>query len=102
MLLPWVVKVLETSGTSKRWLHSFSAGVDGLIPGLNGIGLTNDDLLFSNGRGAFSDSLAEYAMAAILHFNKQVPRIQANRKARLYVVIPIILSTLEQLQALAI
>lgn len=29
-------------------------------------------LLFSNGRSAFSASLAEYVLAAALHFNKRV------------------------------
>ena len=33
----------------------------------------------TNGRGAFSSSLAEYSVAAMLHFNKQIPRIQANK-----------------------
>jgi phosphoglycerate dehydrogenase-like enzyme len=30
------------------------------------------DTVVTNGRGAFSSSLAEYTMAAALHFNKQV------------------------------
>jgi sodium/hydrogen exchanger 8 len=28
------------------------------------------------------ESLAEYAMAAALHFNKQIPRCQQNRKEK--------------------
>ncbi|EOD06225.1 hypothetical protein EMIHUDRAFT_44961, partial [Emiliania huxleyi CCMP1516] len=36
----------------------------------------------SNGRGAFSSSLAEYALMAALHFNKQVARCQQNRRER--------------------
>ena len=36
----------------------------------------------TNGKGAFSDSLAEWAMTAILHFNKQMPRVLANRGAQ--------------------
>ena len=36
-------------------------------------------LAVSNGRSAFSKSLAEYALMAMLHFNKQVPRCQQNR-----------------------
>lgn len=32
----------------------------------------NSPLLFSNGRSAFSASLAEYVLAAALHFNKRV------------------------------
>lgn len=33
----------------------------------------------TNGRGAFSNSLAEYSVAAMLHFNKQLPRLAANK-----------------------
>jgi len=60
------------------WLHSFSAGVDGIAPVLRE---TPDTLRASNARGAFTSSLAEYALAAALHFNKQVPRCMANRAA---------------------
>jgi len=38
----------------------------------------------SNGRGAFSSSLAEYAMTAALHFTKQVPRCLANREGKVW------------------
>ena len=44
--------------------------------------ILTDFLWLQNGRGAFSESLAEYVMAAALHFNKQIPRCQANRKAQ--------------------
>ena len=36
-------------------------------------------LTMTNGRGAFSNSLAEYSVAAMLHFNKQLPRLAANK-----------------------
>ena len=58
--------------------HCFFAGVDslsGFMPSLTDAGVP-----LSNGRGAFSESLAEYVMAAALHFNKQIPRCQGNRK----------------------
>ena len=66
---------------SLRWVHGFYAGVDG-IAGFIRDDLTPAGLPLSNGRGAFSSSLAEYALAAALHFNKQVPRCQENRRAR--------------------
>jgi len=64
-----------------RWAHCFYAGVDQIadvatqyfVPG---------DILLSNGRGAFSSSLAEYAMATALHFIKQVPRCMENRREK--------------------
>jgi sodium/hydrogen exchanger 8 len=65
-----------------RWAHGFYAGVDGM--GEFVAELARTDVPLSNGRGAFSTSLAEYAMAAALHFNKQVPRCMDNRKHRVW------------------
>eukprot|EP00242_Pyramimonas_sp_CCMP2087_P013720 CAMPEP_0198202216 /NCGR_PEP_ID=MMETSP1445-20131203/5334_1 /TAXON_ID=36898 /ORGANISM="Pyramimonas sp., Strain CCMP2087" /LENGTH=333 /DNA_ID=CAMNT_0043873019 /DNA_START=218 /DNA_END=1219 /DNA_ORIENTATION=- len=63
-----------------KWIHSFSAGVDPIQGFLKNRLLTTDTIV-TNGRSAFSSSLAEYTMAAALHFNKQVPRLQANKQA---------------------
>jgi len=63
-----------------RWVHGFYAGVDAI--GEFARKLDKTDVPLTNGRGAFSSSLAEYAMAAALHFNKQVPRCLENRKQR--------------------
>uniref|UniRef100_A0A7S1XHW9 D-isomer specific 2-hydroxyacid dehydrogenase NAD-binding domain-containing protein n=1 Tax=Erythrolobus australicus TaxID=1077150 RepID=A0A7S1XHW9_9RHOD len=68
-----------------KWVHSFSAGVDKLRNFIaeclldadgkdNGIPLTN-------GRGAFSSSLAEFVFCAALHFKKQVPRCQELKRS---------------------
>ena len=57
-----------------EWIHSFSAGVDGLAPYLK----EERTVKCTNGRGAFSSSLAEYVMASMLYFNKQIPRCQQN------------------------
>ena len=38
----------------------------------------------TNARGAFSKSLAEYCVAAILYFNKQISRLEENRRARMW------------------
>jgi len=69
-----------------RWCHSFFAGVDALAPFVtahlmkpNASGV---DVPLTNGRGAFSDSLAEWVMATALHFNKQMPRVVRNRQER--------------------
>ncbi len=66
-----------------KWVHSFFAGVDALAPFIDEH-LGKSDVPLTNGRTAFSSSLAEYAMAAILYFNKQIPRIQRNSKARVW------------------
>ncbi len=72
-----------------QWVHSLFAGVDALAPfcqshllapGRSAEG--HRDVPLTNGRGAFSESLGEYVMAACLHFNKQVPRCQANRASK--------------------
>ena len=44
--------------------------------------LLNTEVSVTNGKGAFSSSLAEYVLTAVLHFNKQIVRCQANRKER--------------------
>ena len=46
-----------------KWIHAFSAGVDYIAEFIKRR-LLNSDVALSNGRGAFSDSLAEYAIAA--------------------------------------
>jgi phosphoglycerate dehydrogenase-like enzyme len=61
-----------------RWAHCFFAGVDSLAPFMPQ--LASSGVPLSNGRGAFSMSLAEYVMCAALHFNKRVPTIQKNRE----------------------
>ncbi|KAL3926309.1 MAG: hypothetical protein SGPRY_003354, partial [Prymnesium sp.] len=65
-----------------RWVHGFYAGVDAISDFVRE--LSTSDVPLTNGRGAFSSSLAEYAMMAALHFNKQVPRCIDNRRARVW------------------
>ncbi|KAA8493913.1 D-2-hydroxyacid dehydrogenase [Porphyridium purpureum] len=74
---------LENKLKEVRWVHCFYAGVDLLKPFISDCLLNPDGsdtgVPLTNGRGAFSSSLAEYAVTAMLHFNKQVPRCQANK-----------------------
>ena len=63
-----------------KWAHCFFAGVDSLSPIMPRLAAKSVPL--TNGRGAFSGSLAEYVMAATLHFNKQIPLIQKNLTER--------------------
>jgi len=63
---------------SVQWVHSFSAGVDAMAT-LTKNRLIPGNIPLSNGRGAFSSSLAEYAITTTLYFNKQVARWQRNR-----------------------
>ncbi|KAH8052896.1 phosphoglycerate dehydrogenase [Aureococcus anophagefferens] len=86
--LVWVPGVAGAEATKAfealgpNWVHSFSAGVDGLAPFLASEALAARPTPLSNGRGAFSSSLAEYVLAAALHFNKQLPRCARNRDAK--------------------
>ena len=60
-----------------RWVHSISAGVDHLLfPALVASPVT-----LTNGRGAFKRALAEFVIAAALHFAKDVPRLQRQQRA---------------------
>lgn len=65
-----------------RWIHSLAAGVDTLVPVLQQLGDEAQAVPLTNAKGAFSRSLAEYAVAAVMHFNKQITRLQANRVSR--------------------
>ena len=64
-----------------KWAHGFYAGVD-VIADFARNDLAPAGVPLSNGRGAFSSSLAEYALSCALHFVKQVPRCIENRRER--------------------
>jgi len=66
-----------------RWVHSMAAGVETLVPLLVSLPRGPDTPL-TNAKGAFSRSLAEYSLAAMLHFNKQVPRLQGLRSGKVW------------------
>ena len=60
-----------------RWVHSRWAGVDSLLfPEL-----VESDVPLTNGSGVFSQSLGEFALAAILYFAKDFPRMLRNQRA---------------------
>ena len=57
---------------SIRWVHSRSAGLDGLLfPEL-----VESPVPLSNGRTSFSRSLGEFAVAGLLYFAKDLPRMR--------------------------
>jgi phosphoglycerate dehydrogenase-like enzyme len=61
-----------------RWVHSRSAGLDNILfPEL-----VASPVLLTNGTGVFSASLGEFALAAILFFAKDLPRMRRNQRAR--------------------
>jgi phosphoglycerate dehydrogenase-like enzyme len=61
-----------------RWIHSRSAGLDGqLFPEL-----VNSDVVLTNSKGVFSEALGEFALATILYFAKDIPRMRRNHAAQ--------------------
>lgn len=63
-----------------RWVHSGSAGVENvLFPAL-----ISSDAVVTNSRGLFSGALAEFVLAAILHFAKDLPRMLRSRQAGIW------------------
>jgi len=60
-----------------RWVHSMAAGVDKLLfPEL-----VASEVPLTNGSGVFSASLAEFVLAAILYFAKDLRRMVGNQQA---------------------
>jgi phosphoglycerate dehydrogenase-like enzyme len=60
-----------------RWVHSRAAGLDNLLfPEL-----VESPVVLTNGTGVFSQSLGEFALAAILYFAKDFPRMLRNQRA---------------------
>lgn len=61
-----------------RWVHARWAGLDHILfPAL-----VESPLLLTNSRGVFSSSLAEFALAGLLHFAKDLPRLERQRRAQ--------------------
>ena len=66
-----------------EWVHSCSAGVDWLLNSSCGEALRKHPTqVLTNAKGCYSLSLAEYTIGAILYFEKQMPRLQQQRKER--------------------
>jgi len=60
-----------------RWVHSLWAGVDGILTPE----FVASPVPLTNARGVFAEALGEYAIAAILHFAKNIPLMSRNRQA---------------------
>jgi phosphoglycerate dehydrogenase-like enzyme len=61
-----------------RWVHSWAAGVEWLLfPAL-----LERHVVLTNTRGVYGDSLAEFALGAMLYFAKDLARMKASQRAR--------------------
>jgi phosphoglycerate dehydrogenase-like enzyme len=66
--------------TRIRWVHTLAAGVDTLLfPELLAGGVT-----LTNARGVFAPALAEFVLAAMLWFAKDLGRMQRNQEASVW------------------
>lgn len=60
-----------------RWVHSLTAGVEGILTPE----FIASPLPLTNARGVFARPLGEYAIAAMLHFAKNLKRMAAQQRA---------------------
>lgn len=61
-----------------RWIHALAAGVDKLPFDL----LASMDVVLTNSRGLYADALAEFVVASMLFFAKDLRRLIRNHDAR--------------------
>ena len=61
-----------------KWVHFSGVGMESLLfPEL-----VESNVLLTNARGYYSNSLAEFALAAMFYFAKDFPRLQQNKLSR--------------------
>jgi phosphoglycerate dehydrogenase-like enzyme len=69
---------LWSAARNVRWIHSLGAGVETLPFEL----LRESDVILTNSRGLYADALAEFAIASMLWFAKDLRRLVRNQDAR--------------------
>lgn len=72
------VRELLPHARKVRWIHTLGAGVDTIPFDL----LRGTDIIVTNSAGVFADALAEFAVAAMLWFAKDLRRLVRNQEAR--------------------
>ncbi len=73
-----VMRELWPYASRLRWIHSLGAGVETLLFDE----LTDSDVVVTNSRGLFADALAEFVIAAMLWFAKDLRRVADNQRQR--------------------
>ena len=63
------------------WLHSMAAGVDHIL--FDKL-IENDQIIVTNGKGTFSNAMAEYAMTSISYFAKNLPRLIYQKQNKIW------------------
>lgn len=64
--------------TASRWIHTLGAGVEAFPFDL----LRRSDIVVTNSRGLYADTLGEFAVAAMLWFARDLRRLQRSQAAR--------------------
>ena len=78
LFIPLTKDILNTFPTIK-WFHSLAAGIEKLFKIDNLI--NNDNIIISNSKGAYSDSLGEIGITAMMYFAYQIyPYIESQQK----------------------
>jgi phosphoglycerate dehydrogenase-like enzyme len=73
---PNLLRTILPHATRLSWLHSFSAGVEKILfPEL-----VMSPVVVTNARGVYGRPLAEFAMACVLYFAKDFPRLIGNQQ----------------------
>jgi len=75
-----VLRELWPEAKRVRWIHSLGAGVETLPFDL----LRNSDVVVTNSRGLYADALAEFAIAAMLWFAKDLRRLVRNQDSHVW------------------
>ena len=74
--IPYIMKALP----SIKWIHSATSGIEPFFA-IDEIKNLSPGYYFSNSKGAYSDSLAEWSVLALLYFNYNIPTfIESNEK----------------------
>lgn len=69
-----------------EWIHSITAGVDHILcPAIT----DNDEIVLTNAKGVFSNSLAEYAMTACSFFAKDIRRLRRQQQEKKWDKFPV-------------
>jgi phosphoglycerate dehydrogenase-like enzyme len=74
-----LAELLEALPTVE-WVHTRSAGIDFVTSP----GLSKSRVYMTNARGQFSSTLAEYTLMACSYFAKDIPRLMAQKKAKIW------------------
>lgn len=73
-----LLSFLLAAAPELRWVHAVAAGVDRLLSPA----LVAHPAVLTNSRGVFSAALAEFAVAAMLHFERGFDRMREARQGR--------------------